>query len=80
MLGKNSWTYLVLGKSSWTYLVLLSYGRSSTGPHLVGIKSISLYIRRACVPRSALGLHSARCPVGRSPPNTVMIFPMVLME
>lgn len=45
MLGKTSWTYLVLGKSSWTCLVLLSYGRSSTGPHLVGVKSISFYIR-----------------------------------
>lgn len=56
MLGKNSWTYLVLGKSSWTYLVLLSYGRSSTGPHLVGIKSISLYIRHV---HAYPGLHWA---------------------
>lgn len=56
----------MLGKSSQTYLVLLPYGRSSTGPHLVRVKSISLYIRRAYVPRSALGLHSSKCPMGRS--------------
>lgn len=39
--------------------MLLSNGRSSTGPHLVRVKSIFLYIRHAYVPSSALGLHSA---------------------
>lgn len=69
----------MLGKISQTYLVLFSYGRSSTGPHLVGVKSISLYIRCAYVPMSALGLHSAECPMGRSCPNTGMLFSMALM-
>lgn len=39
----------MLGKSSWTYLVLMANGRNSIGPHLMGIKSISVYIRHVQV-------------------------------
>lgn len=73
VLGKSSWTYLVLGKGSWTSLVLLSYGRSSTGPHLVGVKSISRYM---CISTQACtGLALCRVSCGKELSQYCHAFP-----